>query len=329
MNFFSSDAFLLALGEVFFPGRPRQIDQREAGGLAFRLLAVNGRPITHFPFLDFLEPIPHQQPRSLPSAGYLPRALLGVVTAEEWRRLPPRAEVEPCPFVQWSLFPTWADFAPRLPQQGTAAQRRRKLERELGPLCFREHDSRPQALAACLGWKSAQYRSTGFPDTFADRRYLRLFQQLFEKGALTVSSLSAGGRLAAVHICPRWPGRASSWVPAFDPGLARYTPGKLLLEAMLEWSLRRGDREFDFLIGGEEYKFHYATHVRVAGPWGEIPFSLRLKKGAKEQLKRALGHLPWIEAPARELYRALGRRALLRTGAVAAPAPAAVSSRPG
>ena len=47
--------------------------------------------------------------------------------------------------------------------------------------------------------------------------------------------------------------------PSFEGGdWLRYSPGRLLIEHLLEWSFRRGLKVFDFTVGNEEYKFEYS-----------------------------------------------------------------------
>jgi CelD/BcsL family acetyltransferase involved in cellulose biosynthesis len=61
---------------------------------------------------------------------------------------------------------------------------------------------------------------------------------------------------------------------------------------MLEESHRLGHTQFDFSIGGEEYKWVYATHARLLGPLGRPPLKTRVLAAAKQQAKRALAVAP-------------------------------------
>jgi CelD/BcsL family acetyltransferase involved in cellulose biosynthesis len=104
--------------------------------------------------------------------------------------------------------------------------------------------------------------------------------------------------VVAAHIGLRHDGRFSSWVPAYDDGATAYAPGRLLLEALLAAVAARGDREFDFLVGNEPYKWTYATHTRLVEPLGPQPrlsttvlaARRRLGLGRRTRaLRRALG----------------------------------------
>ncbi len=45
---------------------------------------------------------------------------------------------------------------------------------------------------------------------------------------------------------------------------------------MMQESVSRVHSEFDFLIGAEPYKYHYATHERLVGSIGYAPLRRRL-----------------------------------------------------
>jgi CelD/BcsL family acetyltransferase involved in cellulose biosynthesis len=106
--------------------------------------------------------------------------------------------------------------------------------------------------------------------------------------------LSAGGEVIAVHLGASHEGRTYWWIPSYGPEFAKFSPGRLMLESLLRASFERGDHEFDFLIGEEAYKWHYATHTRVIGAAGTPPLSLRVEKELKRQAKRALRGMPWL-----------------------------------
>lgn len=288
MNFFSTDPFLDALGEARFHGRRREPVHVAVEGRVYRVLSVDGRPVVSVPFLDLLEPEDDAAPASARPIGWLPVALRGVVTVDGWRAEGAPPECEPCPYLAWSAYPSWEAASAALPRQADTRRKQRKLEAEIGPVRYVEDDADAAALRLCLEWKSHQYRATGHRDQFADPRNVRLFEGLRDRGALVLSSLYAGERLVAVHVGVRHDGRFMSWIPAYDPELQKYSPGRILQHAMMEDSYRRGDTEFDFLIGDEPYKYEYATHVRVAGPVGTPPLKLRARRAVKSAARAAL-----------------------------------------
>lgn len=316
MNFFSSDPFLGAVARAFFPGRRTAIGMFRVGGAVFRLLAVDGgRPVTALPFLDLVEPV-DPEPATARAIDYLPSVCLESLPVGAWRPAPPDARRQPCPFVRWRGFPTYASFQEHLRAKGRYAdpgRNARQIARDLGPTRFEFHDPREQTLWTCLRWKSAQYRASGQPDHFADRRFVLLFFELLRRGALTVSLLSAGDRPLSAHVGALWEGRFYSWIPAYDPDVARYGPGRLLLERLLAHGFDSGHDQFDFLIGDEPYKFKYATDVRVAGPTGRAPSWLRAARRFQRLARLGLSRLPRLEASALAVRRSIRVRGLSGT----------------
>jgi hypothetical protein len=314
MNIFSSPQFLETVADIGFPGRPRAIETVRVGTHRFRLLVVDGRRVvTRWPFLDFVEPLPEDEP-GLPTRtlGYLPLASVLTQPAQGWKPEEHGPGVEPSPFVDWTRFARWEDFVALV--QGRignlfpdSRRKRRKLERDVGPIRFLFHDERPEVLDTCVRWKSAQYIATGLRNMFADGRNVELFRRLAAAGLVRVSSLHAGDRLVAVHLGALHERRCYWWVPAYDPELGRYSPGRLMLEDLLEHSYRSGHAEWDFLIGNEDYKWHYATGNRVVAPLGTPPLSLRAGRLAKSGIKSVLQRSPWLWERAQALKRRLRR----------------------
>jgi hypothetical protein len=299
MNFFSCDAFLTSIAEVYAPNRPFRIGLYRTGGGVFRLVDVAGRgPITHWDFLDSVEPVERAPDGPVEELRYLP---LTVLEAAEIVGIPDTVDESPgffpAPYIEWSRFRGWDAFqrhflVRRASLLRDSRQKRRHLEKDVGALAFVAHDARPEAFDQCIAWKSAQYVRTGMPDMFRRPQNVRLFRTLAAKGALLISSLSAGGHLLAVHFGGLWDGRFYSWIAAYDPLHGRYSPGRLLLEELLRASQARGDREFDFGIGHSCYKWHYATHNRTIGPRGVPPASMVVERRVMASVKGVLSHWP-------------------------------------
>ncbi len=313
MNLFASDIYLDTVADIYFPGRVRAIEIFRTGGNYFRLLALDNKEvITTWPFLDFLEPLSNPPIKGFKELAYIPNTVLEIIPAD--RRSPGggRIDVEPAPFIHWGQFPDWAAF------EALVASRRKNLKREslrkqrglentLGALSIVLSDTRPEVFDQCIQWKSAQYVRTGLRDLFANPDHVRFFRELLRKELVIASSISAGGRLLAVHLGALADRTFYSWVAAYDPQHSTYSPGALLLEALLAESWRRRDLEFNFLIGDQEYKWFYATHNRVIGPQGSVPLTIRLAKAAKRPIRKALSNRPQLLLLARKLMRRLER----------------------
>jgi GNAT acetyltransferase-like protein len=311
MNFFSGDGFLLSVAEAGFRGRAHALEVATVDELRFRLLTVEGRPIVRWPFLDFFEPLSGSGAAAA-RLPYLQAVSRRVVPVGGWKPEMTTEDVQPAPFIDWSALPSWSHALELWKTRpgnrlDDSQRRRRKLAREVGPIQFVPQDPSLAAFQHCLRWKSAQYLASGYRDLFADRRNVDLFSALRRRGLLAVSSLYAGERLAAVHLGAVWEGRFYYWVPAYDGDLQRYAPGRLLLEEMLAFSHRSGHAQFDFLVGGEPYKFAYATHVRVVEPAGEPPFALTAARAARRRIKSVLTRMPGLWKRTEPLRRALRR----------------------
>lgn len=281
MNFFSTEPFLQALSAVYFKSSSSAVARVNIAGQTYQLLCgKRGHLSLPCPFVDFLESLAGQDNAMPSKRGYLPRVVVRDMPRSFWHQDRYDASVIPAPYIQWSHFGTWGAFLAHAATNNPlafrlSARKIRKLERECGPLCV-VHDLHSQeVLHTCLDWKSAQYRSTGVWDVFAVQRHREFFEELLRRRIIQMSGLFAGDRLLAVHVGALWQGRFYYWMPAHDPTANHYSPGTLLLEALLHRSFTSGDQQFDFLIGGESYKWNYATDVRLIGPVGEAPWLTR------------------------------------------------------
>lgn len=308
MNVFSTARFLEIAGEVHFPHARRSVELFEVDGRVLRLLVVNGRPVRSMLFYDF------PQPLDVVPAGArvtpLPYFPLTVQRTEriEARTGPEPRGVQPSPYIDWTSLPSFAAWeaharARTVVKSGDDGRQRRRLERDVGPVRFEADDKNVAVFDAVVRWKAAQYRASGFFDGFSVPANVELFRRLHAAGLVLVSSLWAGDTLLAGHLGASHERRLAWWVPAYDAQFGKYSPGRLLLKDLIAWSHARGDVEFDFLIGAEDYKFIFATHNRVIGPVGVMPMRERLVRDARWKAREALSHFPRVEAAARELKR--------------------------
>ena len=308
-NLFSTEGYLTTVADVYYSGLPRAIRIYRVEGCLFRLLEVRGRPIISPPFMDFVEPVLADSSKGIRSLRYLPRAALAMTCAEGgWQ--PTRIEaVYASPLIDWSLFDCWPAFERMVKARignllPDSRRKRRKAERDLGALRFVYDDPREEPFEACITWKSAQWRRTGSVDLFAaEPRHVQLFRELRRRGLLVVSTLSAGEKLLSVHIGAVADNRLYWWVPAYDAHLARYSPGRLLLQDLLAESFARNHARFEFLLGDEEYKWRYATHTLEVGPLGKPSLNLFLRYEARTLIRTVLERRPRVLGAARAVCR--------------------------
>jgi CelD/BcsL family acetyltransferase involved in cellulose biosynthesis len=135
------------------------------------------------------------------------------------------------------------------------AKKRRKCEREAGPLRFSPDD--PEALGALLSWKSAQYRATGQPDIFRIPWPKALLQTLLASEdpscRARLFSLRRGEELIAAHLALEGEGVLHAWFIAHASAFAAYSPGLVLLAEVLRWAAGEGIFEVD--LGAGDYRF--------------------------------------------------------------------------
>ncbi len=269
MNVFSSDGALAALA-IGLGADPTPVGVR-VGGHTFRTVRTRRGRVCDHEMVDFLEPTEVVGDRAA-TARFLPRVSVRAVPAAAWTAVA-RPELEPAPFVDWSTFDSWSDFeryvsSIRSKVWADARRCSRKLATEQGELRFVADDHSDEAWNQCLRWKEDQYARTGAPNHFEATGARRYLDELRRRGLTRVSSLRAGDTLVAAHIGLHHAGRHYYWLPAFDAELRALSPGRILLHELLRSSHDADDREFDFLLGDEDYKWYYATHARVIEPLG-------------------------------------------------------------
>lgn len=184
-----------------------------------------------------------------------------------------------------------------------AANRRRKLEREVGPLQLELESSDDAAFGQLLAWKEAQYLETGVGNIFATPWVQSAVSEIrrtkVEGFTGFFSVLRAGGKPVAAHFGMRSRQTLHYWFPAYDAGLSTYSPGILLLLAIAEASAAAGMSRIDLGKGDAFYKQRLANGAVplwegsvVASPW------LGAWRSGQERLKSVLREGP-LEKPAK------------------------------
>lgn len=191
------------------------------------------------------------------------------------RNQPRRFESFDNPLVFASAKPS-ASFAygvtlPHTPGELTARlskDSRKKLRRkearlaELGEIAY-EHQARGaragEIVDALLAQKAARFSNIALGDAFARcdlPRLLNMLRERDEDGALELHALSVGGRIVATYAGVVRGGRFSAMLNSFemDEGIARCSPGELLLHALMRNLAARGMTHFDLGAGEARYK---------------------------------------------------------------------------
>ncbi len=308
MNIYSSPEFLEAFNKAYFPDIKLHLEDFLLQKKIWRLPTLpSGEPITKWQFIDFFEPVSPAQVKSwdVKKVNHITRVCDGIVTVQEWFEQNLFIPYTASPLIQWSKFKTWDSFWHHLKQKDAklcrdSERRKRKLENDIGSVNFRWQDTRPEAFDFCIKFKSLQFRESH--QLFQNIKNLQFFQELAKSGLLVVSSLSVNDQLIAVDFGAIWNHRFYSWISAYDQQYSVYAPGRLLMHMTMASSYQQGHKEFDFLLGGEAYKWNYATHSRLITELGGVGSYLKssVKKqplyiyGVKQikQIKRELRNIP-------------------------------------
>jgi CelD/BcsL family acetyltransferase involved in cellulose biosynthesis len=282
MNFYASRPYLEVVADTYFAGHRTRIADVALGDVVLRLLVVDERRIvTEVPFLDYHQPLAPDERGTVESwHGYVPAVARDVVANEDRGKVTPGLVLSP--YVDWSGFESYDAYFEFIKARHTGSIRkirrlRRRLEEKHGPLEFTPDDRRDDVLPFAFHWKSRQFRATGVDDLFADPRNVRFFECLRERDLLVASTLRADGRLLSVWLGFIHEKVWSGWIFTYDRDaeLSHYSIGHQLLQSMLQHSRESGHCAFDHSVGGQEYKWLYATHARVLSPVGDPPPSAR------------------------------------------------------
>ncbi len=173
---------------------------------------------------------------------------------------------------------------PEAVEAGLSSDLRRRCryaERRLGreaPLAvdFVPREDVPRAMAQLMAWHSARFRRRGTPGSFFGRRrvfHVTVAMHHAEAGLLRLVRLRSGDRTVALLYALRGGESYSYYAAGFDPDMARFSPGLILLWNAIRLAAKEGVGTFDFLRGDEAYKEPWTSERQrleriVAAPRG-------------------------------------------------------------
>lgn len=200
---------------------------------------------------------------------------------------------------------TWETFcAERLSKRHRARNRRRLRQlRESGTPLIVIAAALDQALAildVALTQKARRYRDTGRTTILANDAYCEFYRRMTTRhhpsGLVHVAALILNEHVLATHWGCVYKKRFVYLLPSFDAGWSSASPGRLLLDHLIEWSFRSGLREFDFTIGDESYKLPYCDVseelYRQIRPCSSIGWAYRVKAALDEPRARLASARP-------------------------------------
>lgn len=105
--------------------------------------------------------------------------------------------------------------------------------------------------------------------------YHLLLENLATRGRLRLSILTVDDKLAAYEIGILGKQSYCMHGTAFDPELASYSPGRLLMLHAVEKCFSENRRIYDFLQNDQDFKRQMSTHLSSFWDWIVLPHSLR------------------------------------------------------
>ena len=150
---------------------------------------------------------------------------------------------------------------------GQARRKTKKAEQAYGPITFVADSRDASLLDELIALKRAQYAATGARDYFAAKERVALVQRLLRTRvdgfAGILSTVHAGTRLVAAHFGIRSGGVLHWWFPVYDPELAGFAPGWILLRELAAAAPSLGVARLDLGRGDDEYKRRAKTGETV------------------------------------------------------------------
>jgi len=144
------------------------------------------------------------------------------------------------------------------------ARLQRNADRDHGPVRVELGDPDGRLFDSLRRWKQTQYRESGKLNVFGIDWVQAALDDLrqdegAEFGGLT-AALWFGDRLAAVEFGLLAGEVYHSWFPAYDPELAKYSPGLLLMQGIFMQAAERGIERVDLGAGNAQYKKYYRSY---------------------------------------------------------------------
>ena len=142
-------------------------------------------------------------------------------------------------------------------------RRRRKMEREIGPVSFRFHEASEAVYTQFVALKNQQFKALNVQSAF-DVPWLAKALDIIRKAqtptfAGVFSTLHAGDRLMAAHFGMRSKTVLHWWFPTYDREAAAYGSGIILLNEIARSAQQQGFSIIDLGRGEEPYKSRLAN----------------------------------------------------------------------
>ena len=179
-------------------------------------------------------------------------------------------------------------------------QRRRLAENgELKFLVAKEQNTKKNIIDNMISQKSRRYRDTKVSDMLSIPEHKKFYEKLANIPEKTLevhcSALYVGKTIVATHVGLVDQSIFYYLMPAHEGGdWERYSPGRLLLEHLIEWSIKRQLKIFDFTVGIERYKKDWCDkETQLFETLEPVTFKGKMYSVA-QHAKYAVKQKPWL-----------------------------------
>jgi CelD/BcsL family acetyltransferase involved in cellulose biosynthesis len=204
------------------------------------------------------------------------RVLLDLAAAQGWRGS--EEHLEPCPSI--ALPTDWDAYLQSL-EKKQRHELRRKMRRAAasGPSAEVRWVDRPEELEGSmlrfLELMRLDPAKSRFLTPAMEGHFRGLATEARDGGWIRLAFLEVGGAPAAGYLFFDYANRLWIYNSCLNPALGELSPGWVLTGLLIQWAIEHGREAFDFLRGGEEYKF------RLGGVAGSI-YRVRIDRGLAE-----------------------------------------------
>lgn len=169
-----------------------------------------------------------------------------------------RQRLQPCPVIH--LDSDWDAYLGRLDKKQRHELRRKLRRAEAGPEAVEIRITEPgDGVSAAIDDFLRLMAIDSHKAAFLTPRMRTYFTELIRTGLaggwVQLAFLDVAGRTAAAYLNFDFAGRIWVYNSGLDPAYQALSPGWVLIGRLIEWAIQNGRREFDFLRGGEDYKF--------------------------------------------------------------------------
>jgi CelD/BcsL family acetyltransferase involved in cellulose biosynthesis len=201
-----------------------------------------------------------------------------------------------CPYVDLSSH-TWDSYLAALGPSHRYNFRRRlrqlTAQHEVKLEIAESERERTVALEELFELHQRRWTPRGGSDGLGSERLLSFHRELsrvaLERGWLRLAVLRLDGQAAAAVYGFQYEGKFYFYQSGFDPRFAKGSVGLVSVGLCIQQALKDGALEFDFLHGGEAYKFQWARAARPLSRWELYPplLASRLYKGLVDSARLA------------------------------------------